>query len=161
MKLTISTQLSNSDLKLVKNILATSSFETVSNYFVYVINNLTNNLIINPIQNARHLISDRTVHSLTTDNLRHIKLSINEHDLTTDFVQDLERSLNTNSFWTISKIFDYAMCQLISNPESTFNFNLNEHDRLVIEGVISKAVLAQLDTLAADFSKKHPDIRKE
>lgn len=150
MKYMINTQLTNNDLKLAKSIVATSSFETVANYFVYVLNNLTSNEIINPIENAGQLIADRTVQPLLINKIKHVTLIIDKHELNASFLRDLAITLQTNTFWTIDKIFDYMICQLITNPEHTFSFNFNEHDQLLIEGVESKDILAQLNNLAID-----------
>lgn len=145
MKITLKTRLAKADLTLAQEILARSSFVNLASYFSYIINNLTKTELYNPIQAANDLIVARPIRPLITSHVSQLELTVSVHELDPNFLQNLQLSLSTNTYWNISQLFDYALCQLLVNPNDTFGFNFCQHDRLIIENVFTKQMLQEMN----------------
>lgn len=148
MKITIATRLNAGDINLIKKIIAKSDFHTLGNYFTYLIYHLTSNNLINPIARAKSLIYQRKVHALLNFQARKLVLTITDKSLTKKYLEDLQLELETNSYWDLSRLWDYAMCQILINSNDTFSFPLTNDDKLLIDNVNNKVKLQKLQTLA-------------
>lgn len=148
MKITITTHLSASDLNLLKKIMAQSDFKTLGNYFAYIMLHLTSKNIINPIANSKILIKERPAKPLLTTKTCKINLTITDKHLTKAYLTDLQLALQTNSYWDVSRLWDYALCQILANSQPLFSFNLANNERLLIANVNNKESLAKLVTLS-------------
>lgn len=144
MKITLRTRLAKADLALAQAILAKSSFVNLASYFSYIVNNLTKPVLDNPIQAANDLIAARPIKPLITNHVSQLELTVSVHEVDPKLLQNLQSSLSTNTYWNINQLFDYALCQLLVNPNDTFNFNFCQHDRLIIENVYSKQILQEM-----------------
>lgn len=148
MKITIATRLNAGDINLIKKIIAKSDFHTLGNYFTYLIYHLTSNNLINPITRAKSLIYQRKVHALLNFQAHKLVLTITDKSLTKKYLEDLQLELETNSYWDLSRLWDYALCQILINSNETFSFNLTNDDKLLIDNVNNKVKLQKLQTMA-------------
>lgn len=144
MKITINTNIAENDLKLIKEIIATSKFESLDEYFVYLIKHLTDTNIINPISHANYLLLQRRNQPLINKTSQKLQLIIDPTQLSPDLLTNLQQALTYNSYWDISRLFTYAMCQILTNTANTFNFKFTANDTMLIDNVWANYYLASL-----------------
>lgn len=143
---TIITRISDNDLYTINKILHTTTFGNLSGYFTYLFENLLSDKIANPVDNinAQVEIRNRRVNTLLISQDSTIDLTLDSNKLPNDFINILDQDLSTNSFWSVGRIFDYALCQILTNPKNSFSFNFTPTDRAIILNAMSKSQLKVL-----------------
>lgn len=59
----------------------------------------------------------------------------------------LQDDLGANSYWDVTSIFAYALCQVLTNPAGSFTFGFSQYDKSLIENVIDKTKLAKVNAM--------------
>lgn len=151
-KVDISIYLNTDDLKLIKKVLRTSEFNNISGYFTYIFNNLLNDKIINPVTSdeAKALLGKRKVQPIFTEKLVTQHLEIDQDVLSIYFMNTLQDDLGANSYWDVTSIFAYALCQVLTNPAGSFTFGFSQYDKSLIENVIDKTKLAKVNAMVKE-----------
>lgn len=142
----IITRISDNDLYLVSKILHNTTFGNLSNYAAYLFQNLLSDKITNPIDNinAQVEIRNRRANTLIIPQDSDVTLTINAKKLPQDFLVVLDQDLTTNSFWSVGRILDYAICQMLTNAQNHFSFHFNDTEKGIILNAMSKTQLKVL-----------------
>ena len=151
----INTRLDKNYIALTKEVLALT-YPSMESYLTYLFSNLLSTKIVNPVDSieAQAYLQTRVARQLLHSDTHKIALNTEDESLNLMFLTNLNQDLRANTFWDVNKICDYAFCQLLTNPASSFTFGFNAHEASVIRNVLSKY---QLQKLHNDLNKSIGD----